>query len=357
MTVKEIAELAGVSIGTVDRVLHGRGRVSAETKAKIDGIVERSGFKPNTIARRLKRRCPYRFAALIPERQEDSGYWGLAMNGIRAAADELLVEGIETEIFEFDRYDPASFQAASAALLSRERDGVLLAPVMPREARRFIDGLGGMVPYAFFDADLPETDPVCSIGQDPYQGGYLAGRLSELFSGGGGLFAVVDAHSEDFHIRRRREGFCAYARERGFPVTVAENVNLEDSACAEGLLRELSAERPELAGVFVTSSSTHRVAQAAMPLRAARRFSLVGYDLVPENERLLRAGAIDAVISQRPETQGGRALLGLYRSIVLGRPVERREEVPLDLYIKENLTKERQSGEPPLNDRQQSATL
>ncbi|MDR0598748.1 MAG: helix-turn-helix domain-containing protein, partial [Treponema sp.] len=47
MTVKEIAELAGVSIGTVDRVLHKRGRVSAATRETIEAIIEEYQFTPN----------------------------------------------------------------------------------------------------------------------------------------------------------------------------------------------------------------------------------------------------------------------------------------------------------------------
>jgi len=337
MTVKEIATLAGVSIGTVDRVLHGRGRVSAETKAAIEAIVKERGYTPNPIARRLKRARTYRFSVLIPGRDEDSGYWGQARSGIEGAAEEIRGEGIETRFVEFDRYDAASFRTAAEAVVADGPDGVLLAPIMPREALRLTERLDGKIPYAFFDADLPGASPICGIGQDSYRGGCLAGRLAELFSGGGALFAVVDAHGEDFHIRTRREGFLAYAAKHGFPTLVAENVDLEDAAAAEGLIASLRRDHPELAGIFVTSASSHRIADSARPLRERGRFAVIGYDLVPENERLLRSGAIDAIISQRPETQGRRGLLDLYRSIVLGRAVERRVEVPIDLYLKENL--------------------
>ena len=94
MTVKEIATLAGVSIGTVDRVLHGRGRVSAETKAAIEAIVKERGYTPNPIARRLKSGRTYRFSVLIPGRNEDSGYWGQARTGIQA---EMSVAGQERQ--------------------------------------------------------------------------------------------------------------------------------------------------------------------------------------------------------------------------------------------------------------------
>ncbi len=363
MTVKEIAELAGVSIGTVDRVLHGRGRVNAETKQRIQAIVERSGFTPNPVARRLKRTREYRFMVLIPNAAEDSGYWGQAAAGIAGAADEIASFGVRTIVHAFDRYDPASFRAAADAALAGEPDAVLLAPIMPEEARKFVARLDA-VPYAFFDADLPGTTPLCSIGQDSFRGGYLAGRLATLFSAGGagagsigaddatttvnaanaanaagrvGPFAVLAAHAEDFHIATRRDGFLAYAASAGFPAVLKESVDLEHAAAAGRTLADLLAETPDLAGVFVTSASSHRIAEAARGLRERRRFVVIGYDLVPDNERLLREGAIDAIISQRPETQGRRGLLDLYRSIVVGIPVEKRVDVPIDLYIKENL--------------------
>jgi LacI family transcriptional regulator len=340
MTVKEIAELAGVSIGTVDRVLHGRGRVSAETKSRIQTIVERSGFTPNPVARRLKRTREYRFMALLPTSTEDSGYWGQAAAGVAGAADEIASFGVRTIIHEFDRYDPASFHKAAEAALAGDSDGILLAPVMPEEARKFVERLDA-IPYAFFDADLPGTAPLCTIGQDSFRGGYLAGRLATLFAAGGaasfGPFAVLAAHAEDFHIGTRRDGFLAYAAENGFRAIVKDDVDLEHAAAAWNTLRDLLDETPELAGVFVTSASSHRIAEAARTLREQRRFVIVGYDLVSENERLLRSGSIDAIISQRPETQARRGLLDLYRSIVVGIPVEKRVEVPIDLYIKENL--------------------
>jgi LacI family transcriptional regulator len=79
----------------------------------------------------------------------------------------------------------------------------------------------------------------------------------------------------------------------------------------------------------------HRVAEAAKKRR--RPFLLVGYDLIPKNRELLRDGRIDAIISQRPEEQGRQALLNLYRHIVLEQHVVPKIEIPLDVYIKENI--------------------
>ncbi|MGD9941041.1 MAG: LacI family DNA-binding transcriptional regulator [Clostridia bacterium] len=353
MTVKEIAELAGVSIGTVDRVLHSRGRVSSETRTKIQTIIERSGFTPNPIARSLRRNKPYRFYAVLPRKDEDSGYWGLANQGIREAADELMHFGVRTSILDFDRYDPVSFRSTLAKARKENPDGLLLPPVLPSESRGFMESIEGTVPFVFFDADLPGCQPVCTIGQDPYKAGFLAGRLVYLLAGGyplpagrgvqtagtGGRpasFAVLSAHSEDYHIRCRQDGFMAYLDSVGARGLLREGVDLEQDEAAAASLSALLSDQPELRGIFVTSASAHRLAKARKQLRYRKPFVLVGFDLVPANQRMLAEGGIDAIISQRPQEQGRQGLLSLYRAIVLGRPVAPRIEMPLDIYLKEN---------------------
>ena len=338
MTVKEIARLAGVSIGTVDRVLHNRGRVSAETKARIEEIIKHSGFTPNPIARGLKRSRPFTFVALLPNREQDSGYWGQGYGGLLSAADELAPLGIKTIIIEYDRYNPASFHAGVNKFEEFHCDGLLLPPIMPEESRGLIRSIQGKIPYIFYDADLPGTEPLCVIGQDAFRGGMLAGRLAKLLScGRNGSFGVLVAHQEDYHILRRRDGFYEYARQHGLRVFQQQSVDLEHPEAAQSLIHRLLAAHEDLLGLFVTSASAHRIAEAARELRQAKEFIIIGYDLVPENHRLLQEGHIDAIISQRPETQARRGLLHLYRAIVLGKAIPKREDIPLDLYLPENV--------------------
>ncbi|MCA1951321.1 MAG: LacI family transcriptional regulator [Treponema sp.] len=337
MTVKEIARLAGVSIGTVDRVLHGRGRVSAETKEKIEQIIKSTGFTPNPIARGLKRSRPYTFVALLPNRSQDSGYWGQGYGGLQSAADELSALGIKTLCIEYDRYDPKSFREARAKFSAMQCDGLLLPPIMPEESRDLIESIEGKIPYIYFDADLPGTSPLCVIGQDAFRGGMLAGRLAQLLSAGKqGSFGVLVAHQEDYHILRRRDGFYNYAQEHDIKVFQQQGVDLEHPDAARELIKSLLNSHNDLLGVFVTSASAHRIAEAARELRETNKFIIIGYDLVPENHRLLQEGHIDAIISQRPEYQARRGLLNLYRAIVLGKTIQKREEIPLDLYLPEN---------------------
>jgi LacI family transcriptional regulator len=339
MTVKEIAGLAGVSIGTVDRVIHRRGRVSPATLARVQKIIDQYDFTPNPLAGGLKRNRAYRFAALLPKRNQDAGYWGQAIQGIVEGAGEVAPLGVETEIYEYDRYSPQEFQNFSDAILEKKPDGIIVPPIRPEKIRVFINKIQDLgIPYIFFDADIPDMNPLCRIGQDPIKGGYLAGRLMRLFAGTiTKPVGILDAHGEDYHITRRRDGFVRYAQEYNFQVIVKEYSDFRGTEISKTEILLFLKENTGLAGLFITNCMIHRACAALKSCAARRELLLVGYDLIPKNKRLLKDGFIDAIISQRSAEQGREALRYLYQYVVLKQHVPPRIEIPLDVYIRENV--------------------
>jgi LacI family transcriptional regulator len=344
MTVREIAELANVSIGTVDRVLYHRGRVSAATKKRIEDIIERYQFTPNPVARSLKRNRPYRFCALLPRRNQDSGYWEQVLDGMHSSESIVAPLGVETEIIEYDRYNIAAFHEAAAIVLDKKPDGLIFAPLMPDTTRYFITQVQTEgIPYIFIDADVPGLKPLCVIGQDPFKGGYFAGKLMRLFSGATDkTIAVLDAHGEDYHIRQRRDGFLRYCAEHSMPTVVDEYSGCRGTELPTAAVEAFLGEHRNLAGIFVTNSMVHRVAEVlrTQPAAAPPDFFVIGYDLIPANRRFLQEGGISAIISQHPEEQGRQALLNLYRSVVLDQEIVPKIDIPINVYMKENIPPE-----------------
>ncbi|GHU40546.1 transcriptional regulator [Spirochaetia bacterium] len=341
MTIKEIAELANTSIGTVDRVINNRGRVSAETRKKIEEIIERYHFTPNPIAKRLQRRNDYRLCALLPQGNQDAGFWRQALSGIRNAGESISPLGVKTEIFEYDRYNFESFRNISDTVLKKKPDGLILAPVMPEKTKPFLDKLDVLgIPYVFFDADIPDASPLCVVGHDPFKGGYLAGRLMHLFIGRHKIerpLGVLDAHGEDYHVTRRRDGFLSYADKWDFPTIAMEYSGYRGLEISENEIEHFLRTSPDLSGVFITNCMAHQVAAARLHNTANHDVFIIGYDLLPENRRLLEEGCIDAIISQHSEEQSRTALLALYRHVVLKQNVPSRIDIPLEIYLKENV--------------------
>jgi len=347
-TVKEIARLAGVSIGTIDRVLHDRGGVSPETKERINKIVASLGYEPNLLARQLSLNKTYTLRVVLPHSEQDSGYWGLVLAGIRRAERDLAPYRTRLRIDEFDRYDPAAYRALMDDLRADPCDGLLIAPVLPDELLPVLELIGpdGSVPYAFLDCALPGAAPVAVIGQDAFRAGYLAGRLMSLLARESGPLVAVSAHAGDRHIRQRIEGFEAFFRDAASgasgprAVGLVECPELESADDCERYLAGPFRERPDFAGVLVANSSGHFVGDWLSSRGTKSSCAVVSWDLVPANARALRDGAIDCVVSQRPAEQGREGVERLFKAVVRGQRDSSPGSIPLEAYFKENIPSE-----------------
>jgi LacI family transcriptional regulator len=352
ITVKGIAHLAGVSIGTVDRVLHDRGGVSLETKEKIEGIITDLGFTPNILARQLSLNKTYTFRVVLPRADQDSGYWELCLSGIHRAERDLEAYRVQLRIDDYDRYDAAARRKVLEDVASDPCDGLLLAPVMPEELMPILELLGdeerpgGAVPYAFFDGDLEGALPVAVVAQDPFRGGYLAGRVMSLLAPGEKRLVALSAHAGDQHIERRIEGFRAFFRDAGRATRVAassrqvvavECLGLEDASSRDAFLSALFRKSSEIAGILVANSSGHFVGDWLSDQDMKAHCAVVSWDTVPANLRALAAGSIDCVVSQRPAEQAREAMIRLFMATAQGATKSDPVTIPLEVFFKENL--------------------
>lgn len=329
---KEIAQLAGVSIGTVDRVLHHRGRVSAENIAKINSIVAERGYRPNVFASRLSGGAGMRtIGVLMPEPDQDFGYWRLIWNGMQKAAKELTPLHIDVRIEGFDRNSPEAFATAFHTLVGEGCQGLALAPIHSRVLRPLVEALAPELPLVFFDTDMECRRQRCFIGQDPWQGGALAGRLLALTLDPGRSMVLVRFDEDDEHLQKRSEGFEAYAKTAGRQVLVLEQKLSDPLDRRRADTSLFLARNPGAGGLFVPNASVGQYALAGWGRR------IVGYDLIPENVAALREGRLDILLSQRPEVMGHEVIRTLSRFLLFNDPMPDRINLPLDVVLKENL--------------------
>jgi len=341
LTVKEIAHLAGVSIGTVDRVLHGRGEVSAMTKTKIENIIDVLGYKPDLLARQLSLNKAYHFRVLLPRADQDSGYWSLCRDGIEAAAKDLQAYRTTIGIDEFDRYDRSAFRHILDSIAADPGDGLLVAPTLPDELMPVLERFDPDIPYVFFDGSLDATKPCGSVGQDALAAGRVAGRMMSLLSPKATVLAAITAHAEDRHLKQRIEGFKAFYGSRTIgkcpEILVRECPNLEGREDREHFLSALLDENPGLGGILVANASGHFVGEWLVGAGLKEGKPLVSWDLVPANEEALASGAVDCIISQQPFEQGRLGLEYLFRAASIGERQPHRIDLPIELWFKENL--------------------
>lgn len=338
MTISEIAKLAHVSIGTVDRVLHKRGRVAPETIKKVMSIVEDYGYQPNTYARNLKLSKDFTIGVLLPLLHSEFGYWNLIYEGILKAAKELHPLAVRIDMMEFDRMTAGSLLERGEALLKHNIDALLLAPVVPADAQKLLSTKN--IPfYAFIDSPLPGTSPVSCVVQNPYRGGFLAGRMMHLLTQKRGTLLTIQTHRAAYNSIERARGFAEYFADKSeFSVLEMEAPH------NQAMDKELDAfyrKHGDVCGIFVVNDAIHRIAQSVLLLGRKSQTTMVGYDLVEHNRRAMIAGSVDCLISQRPEYQGYTAIYQLYRKGLLNQAPEETICVPIDIILPENLIDEK----------------
>jgi LacI family transcriptional regulator len=341
ISIKEIARRAGVSIGTVDRVVHNRGRVSKPTDTKVRRIIEATGYRPNIFASRLSRAKVFRFGALMPYPEQDSSFWQLPLRGIERAADELHSQGIQIIYYFFDKFEtsPKVIDKLCQRVRADAPDGLLVAPVAPNWVKKFLLCLPENCPYVLFDSNLPSSTPISTIIQNSFQSGVLAAKLADLLIGGAGKIGIMQIVPSDFHLLERARGFRSYFKKH--PAITCQECVIEGAridASFQEAFSGLLKSHPDLKGVFVTNATTYKAAEFLKRRQASKKIHVIGYDLIPDNIRYIKEGWIDFLIHQRPETQGYTGIYTLYRRLVLGEKTKACVMMPIDIIAKENIS-------------------
>ena len=126
-TIKDIARMAGVSAGTVDRVLHNRGDVSPKSKAKVQKVLDEIHYQPNVFAIGLAAKKKYSFLCLIPYYIEHD-YWHSVVGGIERARQELRPFNVSIDYLCYHHGDEKSYQEACLSIKEKNVDAVLISP-------------------------------------------------------------------------------------------------------------------------------------------------------------------------------------------------------------------------------------
>ncbi|PVY43729.1 LacI family transcriptional regulator [Pontibacter virosus] len=340
--IKDIAEKANVSAGTVDRVLHNRGRVAEDVRQRVLKIAEELNYTPNILARALVTNKVYNIAALIPDPTADQ-YWQAPKAGIEKAEAELRQYGIRVTQYIFDPFHAASFQKEADKVAAIKYDGILIAPIFYRQSLSFFtkwrrDG----IPFVLFNTHIPDYEPLMYIGQDSYQSGMLAAKLMHYGCREEATFVV--AHVEEdiqnsSHLIHKEQGFVDYFSRNnldGYYNIIQKDLQSSSQVSMVQQLDQLFEETPGIKGIFVTNSKSNIIAEY-MQQKKMQHINLIGYDLLEKNLHYLNNGVIDFLINQNPKGQGYWGIQGLADHLVFQKKNNPIKYLPLDIITKENL--------------------
>ncbi len=337
--IKQIAKLANVSIGTVDRVLHKRSGVAKATEDKVLKIIKETGYIQNTTASRLKlaSKKKIKYAILIPETKHKWNYWKLPKKGIAKSVAELKELGVTADFYEFS--DSSSFMALSEVIFQKAYDAIVTVPFFRGASNDLLRNAKSMdIPVVFLDTEIPLDEAAYFIRQNSHMAGMVAGRLLYGLVGNPGEYFVVNMlNDKGIHANnvQRENGFRDFFKSVGAEVTIQTlNYSLNDEFKVTQEM-ETCFKKENRKGIFVTNSKSHLLSKILKQYEIGNTY-MVGFDLNKQNLKHLKNNDIDFLINQQPSYQGYAAIKGLFQFLTKRDATQLNIDIPIEIIVKEN---------------------
>ena len=335
--IQEVAAAAGVSIGTVDRALHGRPGISESTRTRVLKVADRLGYEPNLAARALStRKSRTRIAVCVPT--EIRFFYDQLWAGIYDEARRWTDFGVEflyRPVSELGAGEQSMFKS----IVQEGVDGIVLTPGHPEFLSLLITQAelqGIRVICVSTDATASKRSGIVCV--DPLLNGAIAGELMGKFvSPGSAVAAVTGMLSTDDHARKT-EGFTrAFFQScpKGAMVGVVEAHEQPNESFDR--TKELLERFPALAGIYVNTVNCLPVCEALAACGRTGKTRLITTDLFLEMVPYLKQGVISASIHQHPYEQGQLAIAEMAEHLVRGTPIPVQRHINPGVVLSSNL--------------------
>ncbi|MCB8882094.1 LacI family DNA-binding transcriptional regulator [Acidisoma cellulosilytica] len=296
--ITDVAQAAGVSVSTVDRVINGRNPVRRPTAEKVLQAAEALGFRgAPVIGRRWSVERPaLRFGFLLLQKHR-SFYQALALDILKAAEGSTGAR-ISAHILHAENLAPTAV-AAQIKALGAEVDAIAVVAANHPLIAAALEGLAaqGVAVFALI-SDISASVRVGYIGLDNHAVGRTAGWfIAQMAQQPGKVAVLVGTHR--FRCQDLNEsGFRSYFREHAPQFEVIEpGATLEDANVAAELVRHLLQREPDLRGLYIAGGGIGGVLTALRESPSAKAIVTIGNDRTSAAHQGLLDGHIRLLLS------------------------------------------------------------
>lgn len=357
-TIKEIAALAGVSRGTVDRVLNNRGSVNPDTAKRIQEIADSLDYKPNRAGLVLaahKKHLKLGVVLFSP----DNPFFQDVLQGVRDKAAELSGYNC-TVIIRQVPFGVEEQLKALDELMALEVNGIAIAPYNDERIRCRINALADAgIPVVTLNTDIENSKRLAYVGSHYTRSGATAAGLLRLMTQGQVNVGVLIGSTNLLCHTQRVVGFSdalkSYfssdcAKTNAFPeqtktlsttgrICITDIIeNHDDDPESYERTSALLEAHPEINALYIAGAGVHGACRSIQDAGLAGQICVITYDLVDTTRTLLEEGIISATICQQPAKQGSKPLDILFSYLSTGElPEEEYHYTAVDIRIRENL--------------------
>ncbi len=325
VTLKQIAELAGVSRGTVDRALYNRGRVKPEVAERVRKIANDLGYQPNRAGKALAMTHRPMKLGVIAQATE-TPFMHLLRSGIDDAAREVSSMGCEVLVREGIGLDVDVQLQLIDELLAEDISGLAICPADDPRMKKKINALvDAGIPVVTFNADIDDTKRMCFVGQNSELAGRTCAGLVNAITNDGGLVLPISGYHYNHSHALRIHGFCdeikkSFPNLRTLPAVYCQ----DDELTTQELTEETLHRYPDLKAIYMAAGGQTGVCRALERMGCTDTVRVICFDLIPNNIQNLLDSRIDFLIGQDAHTQGFQPIMLLFDRVFSGKSPETR---------------------------------
>lgn len=332
VTIQQIAALAGVSRGTVDRALNHRGRIAPEVAERIYQIAEDMGYVHKTRKKNTGKKIKIGVVTQLCR----SSFMLEINRGIRDAEKELKHRSIDLLVEEQNSVDEKKQLEAIDRLASRGISALAIMPIDCEPVRAKLNELAAekQIPIVTFNSDIVGTKRLCFVGMDNHQSGRAAAGLMGMLTGGKGKVLIITGHFSSALNNQRVDGFVEETKKLYPGLEIAGvQASFNETGEVERIMENTLLSVPGINAVFSVSGGQGGIGSAFEKLGLERRPCVIIYDQTPKNEKIIRDGIADFLIDQNGYEQGYRPPFLLANYLMSGQLPE-KEFMYTDIVIK-----------------------
>lgn len=338
-TIQNIAERAGVSVATVDRVLNGRHRVREETARAVYEAASALGFHATgLIQQRLNKAIPsYRFGFLL--QRANQPFYQAFGQALKDGAAKATAAHIDPLIDFLPSQRPGEVVAQMMAMAKKAQAIAIVTIDHPTISEAVAELKSKGIPVFALLSDIAPGIRQGYVGLNNRRAGRMAAWVIAKTAIGPGRIAV-SVGSHRFQGQELREtGFRSYFREYSPEFTILDTlVNLEARSIAYEATLDLLQRYPDLTGIFVAGGGMEGTISALRDENKTHKIAVVCNELTPDSRAALADNVITAVIST-PLSQLSQELMNLMIKSLSDEAdtVPGQNFLPIDFYISENI--------------------
>lgn len=339
ITLKQIADIAGVHKSTVDKVIHNRPGVSDATRQKIKKLLDEYGYDPNPLAKALNYQKKKMTVAVVMPVVDAMPFLKQGMEIVRQDFNSFNVEIKYCEM----PFSDAEAQARCLRRLCRDKvSGIVLLPIESPVVGDALQELqSANIPVVTVNSDLEHVPHLCYVGQDMEQSGHVAARVFSLCLPQGGKLGIISSHNMR-SIKQREHAFVQYLPKCCPNMSVAEILDIRETPeDAYQKTMELLQRHPDLNALFITCGNVADVCHAVRDMGLDRKLTVVCYEKYPAITQLVENGEIACTLSGDLSNQGRLAMRLLFEYIIYDRQPERKVYYTKnEILLRENIASE-----------------